>query len=84
LSDDSIEVRGENNRLVRRERCDNCPLDKLDRAFAENPIIQRVVTLDGFQLSLDDLDVEEHSALMLLRSERNKHQAEQIKNPSGR
>lgn len=86
--DDSIEIHGENGVLLRRERCDQCPLDLLDAAVGQNPVLRRAIDIDfaneaGFRLTLDEIDVEEFEAIKTLRAERNKHQAEQMKKSSG-
>jgi hypothetical protein len=52
---------------------------------AQHPALGRTYDLDfaltaGIKLTLDDLDVEEFRALKCLRIERDKYQAEQIKN----
>lgn len=81
---DVIEIRDEDDRLVRRERCHECKLDKLDVSIARDPAIGRAFDIDfalsaGIKLTLDEIDVEEFRALKILRIERDKYQAEQIK-----
>jgi hypothetical protein len=82
--DDAEEIRDSNGLLLRRERCADCPLDKLDRAVAQDPALHRAYDLDfaltaGIRITLDEIDVEEFRALKVLRIERDKHQAEQLK-----
>lgn len=65
----------------------NCPLDRLDAAIAHNPVLQRAIDIDfanaaGFRLTLDEVDVEEFEAIKVLRSERDKFQAEEMKSRS--
>lgn len=87
--DDHMEVRDERGLLVRRERCATCPLDKLDSAMTQNPVLHRAFDIDfalraGIRLTLDEIDVEEFRALKILRTEQDKYQSEQIRNkPSG-
>lgn len=83
--DEALEVRDDEGFLLRRERCDHCELDKLDWAVGQNPVLHRCFELDfaltsGIKLTLDDVDVEEWRALKILRCERSKFEAEQIKN----
>lgn len=62
----------------------DCPLDRLDDAVARNPVLQRAIDIDfavsaGFRVTLDEVDVEEFRAVKILRSERDKYQAEEAK-----
>lgn len=87
--DEAAEIRDENGWLLRRERCEACPLDKLDRAIGENVVLIRCFDLDfalnaGVRLTLNELDVEEWRALKCLRIERDKYQAEQMKKANRR
>jgi hypothetical protein len=76
------EVRDEDGNLLRRDCCADCPLDKLDHAVSNHPALGRVFDLDfalnaGFQIGLDDVDVEEFRCLKALRIERDRFQREQ-------
>lgn len=82
-------MRSESGHLIRRERCEECALDKLDAAVSANSILQRAIDIDfatsaGFRVTLDEIDVEEFNAIKVLRSERNKYESEQMKNPKTR
>jgi len=60
-------------------------LDVLDRAVSQVGPLHRAFELDfalqaGIHLTLDEIDVEEFSALRALRIARNKYQEEQSKN----
>lgn len=62
----------------------DCPRDKLEGAIARNPVLQRAIDIDfansaGFRLTLDEVDVEEFEAIKILKSERDKYQAEDMK-----
>jgi hypothetical protein len=53
-------------------------------AVSRNPVLQRAIDIDfanaaGFRLTLDEVDVEEFEAIKILRSERDKFQAEEMK-----
>jgi hypothetical protein len=64
----------------------DCPLDKLNDAFARHPVLRRAIDLDFAAslklLSLDDIDVEEFEVMKILRSERDKYQTEQMPKPN--
>jgi hypothetical protein len=82
--DDTEEIRDSDGGLLRLERCADCPLDKFERATAQEPALQRAYNLDfaltaGIHLTLDEIDVEEFRALKILRIERDKYQREQNK-----
>lgn len=84
--DQHIEVRDEQGFLVRRERCALCPLDKLDAAVAAVPDLPRAYDFDfaltaGVNITLDEINALEFRCLKVLRIERDKHQAEQVKRP---
>lgn len=87
--DRHIEVRDEHGYLVRRDRCDTCPLDSLDRQVAQHPALGRAFDLEfalgsHVNIGLDQIYVDEFRALKCLKIERDKYQAEQIKNrPKG-
>lgn len=77
-------MRDEDGFLIRWERCQHCKLDKLDLAVSQHPALYRAYDLDfaltaGVNITLNEINVEEFRALKILRSERDKYQAEQIK-----
>jgi hypothetical protein len=84
---DVIEIRDDKDNLVRRERCLECKLTKLDAAIAQHPALHRAFDLDfaltaGINITLREIDVEEFRAIKILRIERDKYQAEQTRNAS--
>ena len=83
-TDCAEEIRDNQGLLLRRDPCIDCPLFKFEQATAENPVLRRAYDLDfaltaGVQITLDEIDVEEFRALKILRIERDKHQAELMK-----
>lgn len=87
--DEASEIRDEDGRLIRRERCDACPLDRLDLAIAHDPVLHRAFDLDfaltaGVQIGLSQIDVEEWRSLKILRMERHRYEQEQIKKANQR
>jgi hypothetical protein len=76
------EVRDEDGNLLRRDRCADCPLDKLDHAVSNHPALSRTFDIDfalhaGFHLGLGDVDWDEFRCLKALRIERDRFQKEQ-------
>jgi hypothetical protein len=87
--DDSVEIYENDDpkhgRFLRRERCNHCELDVLDRMVAQVGALHRAFDIDfmlqaGIHLTADDLDIEEFFALKTLRTERNRYQEEQNRN----
>jgi len=72
------------------DRCDHCPLDKLDGAQSSEAglLIRRALDLRaalklGIHLGLDDIRADEFYAMLTLEDERDKLDREQL-NPHGR
>lgn len=70
---------------MRRDRCEVCPLDSLDRQVAQHAALSRTFDLDfaltsGVTITLDEIDVEEFRTYKVLKAERAKFEAEQMKN----
>jgi hypothetical protein len=70
--------------LVRRDRCDTCPLDSLDRQISRHPSLTRSYDLDfalssGIRITLDEITVEEFRVLKCLKIEKSKFEVEQMK-----
>ena len=72
------------------DRCDHCPLDRLDEAQSSEAglLIRRALDLRaalklGIHLTLDDIRAEEFYAMLILEDEREKLDREQL-NPHGR
>jgi hypothetical protein len=70
--------------LVRRDRCDTCPLDSLDRQIFRHPALSRTYDLEfalncGVTITLDEIDVEEFRCYKILKIEKNKFEVEQMK-----
>jgi hypothetical protein len=70
--------------LVRRDRCDTCPLDSLDRQISRHPSLTRSYDLDfalssGIRITLDEVTVEEFRVLKCLKIEKSKFEVEQMK-----
>lgn len=79
-----MEVRDEQGFLIRLEHCDACPLDVLDRQVAQHSALSRAFDLDfalssGIRLTLDEINVEEFRCLKVLKNERSKFEAEEMK-----
>jgi hypothetical protein len=88
--DESTEVRSEpvpgapDGLLMRRERCESCPLNQIDAAVVQEPVQHRAFNLDfalqaGVRIGLEDISCDEWQALKILRTERDRYQAEQMK-----
>ena len=69
-----------------RQRCDDCPLVKLDEAMASNAgrflascQMKRMALKLGFSMTLDEVTAEEFNVMSMIESEENRFQAQQIK-----